>query len=127
MEAVLQSRVLLSLPTNPRNRFLHSSQALKHRFFTPKPRASWLQLTPVTAVPGAETSSDNNGVASDGGGRSFPQTASLSLRSPSLFSAMAVRSSIDGAIVPSAPSLHPLPPFDTSLLLCLHFCVCVWC
>ncbi|MED6110136.1 hypothetical protein PIB30_040194 [Stylosanthes scabra] len=82
MEAVLQSRGLLFLPTNPRNRLLHSSQALKHRFFTPKPRASWLQLTPVTAVPGAETSSDNNGVASNSGGRSFPQTVSLSLRSP---------------------------------------------
>ncbi|XP_057735048.1 ADP,ATP carrier protein 1, chloroplastic-like [Arachis stenosperma] len=38
MEAVLQSRGLHSLPTNPRNRFLHSSQGLKHRFFTPKPK-----------------------------------------------------------------------------------------
>lgn len=38
MEAVLQTRGLLSLPTNPRNRILQSSQGLKHRFFTPKPK-----------------------------------------------------------------------------------------
>ncbi|XP_061347096.1 plastidic ATP/ADP-transporter-like [Gastrolobium bilobum] len=38
MEAVLQTRGLLSLPTNPRNRVLHPSQGLKYRFFSPKPK-----------------------------------------------------------------------------------------
>ncbi|OIW03841.1 hypothetical protein TanjilG_30117 [Lupinus angustifolius] len=38
MEAVLQTRGLLSLPSNPRNRVLHPSHGLKHRFFTPKPK-----------------------------------------------------------------------------------------
>ncbi|KAK7261885.1 hypothetical protein RIF29_28208 [Crotalaria pallida] len=38
MDAVLQTRGLLSLPTNPRtNRVLNPSHALKHRLFTPKP------------------------------------------------------------------------------------------
>ncbi|MED6124822.1 hypothetical protein PIB30_062531 [Stylosanthes scabra] len=86
MKAVLQSRRLLSLPTNSRNRFLHLSQALKHRFFTPKPRGSWLQLTPVTAASG-----DDDVEEPDGGSWRrdefrqqwrFPQIASLSLRSP---------------------------------------------
>ena len=38
MEAVLQTRGLLSLPTDPRNRVLHPSQGLKHRFFSPRPK-----------------------------------------------------------------------------------------
>lgn len=38
MEAVFQTRGLLSLPTNPRNRAFHSSQGLKQRLFSPKPK-----------------------------------------------------------------------------------------
>lgn len=38
MEAVFQTRGLLSLPTNPRNRVLHPSQGLKQRFLSPKPK-----------------------------------------------------------------------------------------
>ncbi|KAE9588032.1 putative ADP/ATP carrier protein [Lupinus albus] len=38
MDAVLQTRGLLPLPTNPRNRILYPSHGLKHRFFTIKPK-----------------------------------------------------------------------------------------
>ncbi|XP_027340377.1 ADP,ATP carrier protein 1, chloroplastic-like [Abrus precatorius] len=38
MDVVLQTKGLLSLPTNPRNRLLQTSQGLKHRFFSPKPK-----------------------------------------------------------------------------------------
>ncbi|XP_061365060.1 plastidic ATP/ADP-transporter-like [Gastrolobium bilobum] len=38
MEAVLQTKGLLSLPTNPRNRLLHPSQGLKHRFLSLNPQ-----------------------------------------------------------------------------------------
>ncbi|KAK7255289.1 hypothetical protein RIF29_28696 [Crotalaria pallida] len=38
MEAVLQTKGLLSLPTNPRLRALHPSHGLKQRFFSPKPK-----------------------------------------------------------------------------------------
>lgn len=38
MEAVLKAKGLLSLPPNPKARVFQSSQGLKHRFFTPKPK-----------------------------------------------------------------------------------------
>lgn len=38
METVLKAKGLLSLPTNPKARVFQSSQGLKHRFFTPKPK-----------------------------------------------------------------------------------------
>jgi AAA family ATP:ADP antiporter len=38
MEAVLKAKGLLSLPTNPKARVFSSSQGLKHRFLTPKPK-----------------------------------------------------------------------------------------
>jgi hypothetical protein len=38
MEAVLQSKGFLSLPTNPKNKFLNPSNGLKHRFFSPNPK-----------------------------------------------------------------------------------------
>ncbi|CAJ2656228.1 unnamed protein product [Trifolium pratense] len=39
MEAVLQTRGLLSLPTNPKNRVLLQPNSLKHRFLSLKPKA----------------------------------------------------------------------------------------
>ncbi|KAJ7962910.1 ADP,ATP carrier protein [Quillaja saponaria] len=38
MEAVLQTKGLLSFPSNPRSRVLNPSQGLKNRFFWPKPK-----------------------------------------------------------------------------------------
>jgi AAA family ATP:ADP antiporter len=38
MEAVLHSKGFLSLPTNPKNKFLNTSNGLKHRFFSPNPK-----------------------------------------------------------------------------------------
>lgn len=38
MEAVLKAKGFLSLPTNPKARVSSSSQGLKHRFLTPKPK-----------------------------------------------------------------------------------------
>ena len=50
MEAVLQTRGLLSLPTNPRDRLLQTPQNIKHRFFTPKPKIVG-GFSPLTATP----------------------------------------------------------------------------
>ncbi|XP_058780505.1 ADP,ATP carrier protein 1, chloroplastic-like [Vicia villosa] len=38
MEVVLHSKGFLSLPINPKNRFLNPSHGLKHRFFSPNPK-----------------------------------------------------------------------------------------
>ena len=51
MEAVLQTRGLLSLPTNPRNRLFHPPQNLKHRFFSPKSKILGGSSLTATAIP----------------------------------------------------------------------------